>query len=369
MSKISFSNEKTQAIFNTDCTFAAFSDLMKDVALKKAIYDAEGNEVSADEANKKIRSIMFQVLGLDEDANRKELRRAIRRHKTDVFEVIEDTVENLLVSGWGNNPFFMQFVDQRNLADGDENDFYTVDNVILTVSELAGNHHNLIRQRLSEGKQYQIKTNWYGIKIYAEYEQFMAGRVDFAGFIQKVYEAYDKKVNEMIAASLSSVGTSLPAGTQWQVTSPLNTTTKDTFMQMVEDVQTANGTEVVIMGTRAALSKLAALAEVNWISDAMKAERNTTGRIGRFEGITLVEIPQAFANNDTTTRLVDNTKLMIMPVADNKFIKLVNEGDAQISEVSDGDTNVDKTIEYEFQAKLGVGVVINRLFGIWTITA
>ena len=93
MSKISFSNEKTQAIFNTDCTFAAFSDLMKDVALKKAIYDAEGNEVSADEANKKIRSIMFQVLGLDEDANRKELRRAIRRHKTDVFEVIEDTEE------------------------------------------------------------------------------------------------------------------------------------------------------------------------------------------------------------------------------------------------------------------------------------
>lgn len=370
MPKMIFSNASTQAIFdNSECGFDAFSDLMLDVAKKKQIFDANGNAVSTQDANKAIRTKMFEVLGIDETANRKEISRAIRRHKVDVFEVIEDTVESLLVTGWGENPFFEQFVEMKSLADGDANDFYTKDKVILTVSELAGNHHNLFRQRLGEGKHYSVKTSWYGIKIYAEYEQFISDRIDWAGFINKVYEAYDKKVNDMLYGALTKVGSDLPAGDQWVKTSALSAATKDTFMQLVEDVAAANGgVDVVVMGTRTALAKLTKLADVNWISDAMKAERNTTGRIGVFEGVTLFEIPQSFANNDTTVRLVDNTKLYVMPVADNKFIKMFNEGDARIKEISDGTTNVDETIEYEYQMKFGVATVVNRLFGIWTIT-
>jgi len=372
MSRMNFSNEHTTAVFadESKCSFAAFTELMNDVGGKKEIFDAEGNTVSKVEANDQIRNIMFNVLGIEASSDRKTIRRAIRKHKTDVFEVVEDTLQNMLQSGWGANPFFQQFVETKNINDGDENIFYAPTQMILTVSQVSGNHHNLLRQRLTEGAEYSIKTNWYGIKIYAEYEQFMAGRIDWAMFIQKVYEAFDKKVNSMVYSSVTSVGISLPAGSQWQVSSPLSTTTKDQFMQLVEDVQTANGTDVVIMGTRAALSNLTKLALVDWISNEMKQERNTTGRLGTFEGITLFEIPQAFADNDTTTRLVDNTKLLIMPnVNDNKFIKLINEGDSMVNEVSDGTTNVDKTLEYEYQAKMGVGVVISRLFGIWTITA
>jgi len=195
----------------------------------------------------------------------------------------------------------------------------------------------------------------------------MAGRVDWAEFVQKIYEAYDKKVNDMLYGAFTNIGDSLPAGTQWVKTSPLTASTKDTFDTLVEDVQMVNGSDVVIMGTRSALAKLSSLDEIDWVSDAMKQERYTTGRLGFYQGITLFEIPQAFVKNDTTQKLVDNTKLYIMPVADNKFIKMFNEGETQIKEVSDGNTNVDKTIEYEFQTKMGVAAVINRLFGIWNI--
>ena len=99
----------------------------------------------------------------------------------------------------------------------------------------------------------------------------------------------------------------------------------------------------------------------------MKEERHTTGRLGLFEGIRLVEIPQAFAPNDTTTKLVDNNKLLIMPVADNKFIKVVNEGEAQIRQVSDGTTNQDMTEEMKYLFKMGVGVQINMRWGEWKL--
>lgn len=197
----------------------------------------------------------------------------------------------------------------------------------------------------------------------------MTGNVDWARFIQKVYEAFDKKVNSMVFTSLMAAGSSLPAGDQWVKTAPLTDATKETFIQLCEDVQTANGTDIVVMGTRVALSKLTNLEDVNWISEEMKVARNTVGRVGYFEGIRLVELSQVFADNDTTTRLIPNNKLLIMPVADNKFIKIFNEGDAQVKEISDGNTNVDKTIEYEYQMKMGVATVIGRLFGIWNITS
>lgn len=358
--RLSFSNDTVRNIF-AETDYNDFSRLMFDTA--------RGEEkVSKEEANGKIREIMFSILGVDEKASRKTLRQAIRRHKNDIFEVIENTVEDLLVSGWGDNPFFNEFVEIRSAADGDTNSFYTEDEVILTVSELSGNHHDLIRQRLGEGKSFSVKTSWYGVKIYTEYELFMAGRVDWAGFVQKIYEAVDKHLNDMLYASVMSAGDQVVPSSQFVKTGAIDEAHRDELMTLIEDVQMATGDEVVIMGTKSALSRLNKLVETNWISNDMKNERHTTGRLGMWDGIRLVEIPQRFADNDTTVKLVDNKKLLIMPVADNRFVKVFNEGDAQFKEVSDGTTNMDKTIEYEYQFKMGVATIIGKKFGMWTIT-
>lgn len=133
--RINFSNEYVNNIFAVN-DYAEFSQLMFDTGMGQ-------EQVDTKDANDKIREIMFQVLGIDATSDRRTIRKAIRKHKADVFEVIEDTVENLLVSGWGSNPFFNEFVEIKNMADGDTNEFYTADDVILTVSELSGNHHDL----------------------------------------------------------------------------------------------------------------------------------------------------------------------------------------------------------------------------------
>lgn len=195
----------------------------------------------------------------------------------------------------------------------------------------------------------------------------MMGRVDWAGFVQKIYEAFDKYINDMVYQAVMAAGDKVLPTNQFAKTGALGSATKDEFITLVEDVQAANGCEVVVMGTKSALAKLSAMEDINWVSNGMKEERHTTGRLGMFEGIRLVEIPQRFATNDTTVKLVDNTKLLVMPVADNKFIKIYNEGDAQIKEISDGNTNMDKTIEYEYQLKMGIATIINRRFGQWTI--
>lgn len=278
--KLIFTNQSTRNVFeNLNGGYDAFKDLMIDTG--RSTFQ---QGINKEQANDKIREVMFQVLGVDETASKKEIRKAIRRHKVDVYEVIEEVVPDLLNTGWIDNPWFNTFVDYRNLALGDTNEFSVKDDVILTVAEVSGNHHDLIRQRLGEGSTFQVKTSWFGIKIYAEYERFMTGAVDWAAFVQKIYEAFDLKVNTILHDAVLAAGDKVLPTSQFTKTLQLTTANKDTIIELADDVALANGTDVVIMGTKTALAKLSSIVDVNWISSEMKQERHTTGRLGMWEG-------------------------------------------------------------------------------------
>ena len=141
-----------QNVFNNDVNdFIAFSNLLTETALGT-------QHVSKSEANAKIVEVFQGVLGLDKNSKPAEVRKAIRRNQALVFDIIEETVQSLLVTGWGNDPFMMKYVDQRNLALGDRNEFYAEDDSVLSVMKIAGNHHDIIRQRLAGGSVESIKS-------------------------------------------------------------------------------------------------------------------------------------------------------------------------------------------------------------------
>ena len=104
-----------QNVFNNDVNdFIAFSELLTETALGT-------QKVTKAEANEKIVEVFQGVLGLDKHSKPAEVRKAIRRNQALVFDIIEEAVQSLLVTGWGNDPFMMKYVDQRNLALGDKN--------------------------------------------------------------------------------------------------------------------------------------------------------------------------------------------------------------------------------------------------------
>lgn len=366
MTLMNFGVNVREVFENDNDKLFAFNKLMLDVANNNL---EEG--ISMKDANGKIVSIFRQIIGVDEKASRAEVRKAIRKHERELFDLIEEVVPSLLQTGWQENPFFNEFVEIQNIDLGDQNVFFTEDSTILTVSKLSGNHWDIDRQRLGKGSQFSVETSWYGLAIYSEYERLLTGAEDFATFITKLYEAVDKFVNESIYQAMVSASAQLPGGAtgsgQWVKTGALDAAEKSVFMQLIEDVQMATGMEVVIMGTKTALSRLEAMQGIEWISEDMKVQRNTTGRIGFFEGIRLVEIKQGFRLNDTTNRLVDDKQLLIMPVGDNRFIKMVNEGQPEMRQVTDNTVNQDMTSDYRYMFKMGVGVMVNLLFGVYNI--
>ena len=351
---------------NDDNKFNAFSKLMLDTA--NANFE-EG--IDAKSANEKIVSMFKQIIGCDEKSTKAEIRKAIRKNQQVLFDLIEEVVPNLLQSGWQDNPFFNEYVEVKNIDIGDQNVFYTEDETILSVSKVSGNHWDIDRQRLGKGASFSVATSWYGIAIYSEYERLLTGAEDFATFVTKLYEAVDRFVNESIYQAFCDAAEKLPGGAsgagQWVKTGALDAAAKDKFMTLIEDVQMATGMDVVIMGTKSALMKLEGMQDINWVSNDMKVERNTTGRIGYFEGIRLVELKQGFRLNDTTNRLINDKQLFIMPTGDNKFVKLVNEGQPEMRQVNDNTTNLDMTYDYRYMFKMGVAVMIGLRFGVWNI--
>ena len=347
------------AFDNNEETYMNFNKLMLDAA--------HGNldGVTPRQANNKIVEMFRNVIGVDEKSTKAEVRKAIRRNQVAVFEIIEEVINDMLVSGWEQNPFFREYVDVRNLAMGDKNEFYVPDNSVLSVMKVSGNHHDIIRQRLGAGKTFSVETSWIALKVYAEFERLMTGVEEFSTLVAKITEAVDRYVNEALYEALMGVGATL--GAQWYKSSAISTATAETLRTLCMDVGMASNSEVVIMGTRAALASVYALNDVDWASSEMKNEKYTTGRFGYWEGIRLVELKQGFKLNDTTQYLIANDVLFVMPVGVEPMMKLVYEGDTQVYSVSDPQTHMDMTYDHEVQTKLGIAVITNQKFGVWKI--
>jgi len=334
-------------------------------------------EVSAKEANDAIRGMMFKLLELEPEdlQNEKLFKRAMKHNKQKLFEVIEDVVDDMLVKGWEEDPFFMQFVETKNLADGDHNEFWTEEEVNLAVAEVSGDHHDIYLQRLGEGESYSVKTSKYGAAVGTDIRLYLAGRRDFTTLINAITKAFDKKIKDTLYKEVAGVGEKLPCKADLSLAIELTETTKPQVDKLIEMVSAANGNcDVTIMGVSSATKKLDALTKIDWVSEKMKDAKHETGRMGWYEGTSIVEIPQRVTKTGKgqTARLkpmIDDNFLLVLPTGMDRFVKFVNKGDAEIVEVTEQGARQDDMMTFEYQQGFGIGTQVGKYFGFIKITA
>ena len=332
------------------------------------IFDQDGNRKSKKEAEGAVRKFVYAIMGLNENSSKRERNRAMKKHGMELFEVMEEEIDIKVETGFKESEFFNNYVEQRNIARGDSQEFWTNDKVILSVAKISGDHHDFTLQRLGSGESYTVTTSVYGIAVGADIDMYLAGRYDWATLTDQCAAAFVRKIQNDIYAEMMNAGKKLPA--QFQGTGAISKETKEKVDELLEDVSMANdGAQVVIMGTRTALQQFSNLIDVNWISDDQKKDMATMGRLGYYGPYTLFELPQRFALNDTTKKLFDPKTLFFMPQVEDKFIKFVDVGETEIYEVNEKGARMDDTMKYEVQRSMGVGCQLGRYFGTWKITA
>ena len=78
----------------------------------------------------------------------------------------------------------------RNLSRGDSQEFWSDNDVILSISKVSGDHHDFILQTLGEGESYTVNTSVYGAAVGTDIDLYLMGRRDWATLTDKIAEAF-----------------------------------------------------------------------------------------------------------------------------------------------------------------------------------
>ena len=320
-------------------------------------------QYSKEEANTIIRNQIDKIMGINwSTATPMKRRQAWRDHGKEFASLIEDVVLDKMTSGFDEaNARFMEYVEEKNIAEGDVNEFFVEDSSLLQVSKFAGNHHDIIRQAVKPGKSFRVETSWYTVKLYSDFELFRMGKIDFAALVDRMYTSIEKHRMDALYTAFMSMGDSLPTDMVFET--PVTEATKDDIIAHVEAVKAATGKDVILVGTRIAMQKLQSTVNYNMWSDAMKDERHAKGVLGNWEGYECLALPRVNAAG-TRKEITDNTKILVVPIdPEFKPVKRVNEGDVMYTESGMDGSKKDMTFDVEISYMEGTGVVINQLFG------
>ena len=282
-----------------------------------------------------------------------------RRNKVEIFEIIEQIVPILVNEGLRGDEFFMNLVDERNLAAGDMNDFVAEDRTTFIVSEMAAGIATPRRQRIGEKTSVTVPTAVHGVKIFDELSRFLAGRIDWNSMIDKVARSYRAEILNGVYTAFTGITAATPGLNNTYVTG--GTYDEEALLSLVEHVEADTGMNAHIIGTKSALRKCATAV----MSDSAKEDYYGVGYFGKLAGVPMVSIKNRHAVGTDNFIFPDN-KIYVL-ASDDKPVKHVTEGEAIIRE-GDGSTNSDMTLEYLYTERYGNGILVADKLGIYQLS-
>lgn len=330
------------------------ADVKNLVKLAKDIYSNKftHEKYSKNDANDVLKEAFIELNGGSTKLDFK----ALRRNGVEMFEILEEILENTVIEGLQDDNFFKQFVEFKNLALGDENSFYVPDNTMLIISDIADGTSALRRQRLDVGTNVSIPTSWKGIKIYEHLSRLLSGRVDFNEMLEALDKAFRVKINDDVYDAFIGSFNKLP--TEFNVSGNY---TEDNLIDLVEHIEAATGRSAMIAGTMKALRKAATAV----VSEEAKSDVYKMGYFGSFNGTPMVRLQQAHNVGTYTFKLSESD--LYVTTLNEKPVKFVTEGETRIL-AGDALANADLTQDYFFANKYGTGVVITDLYGKYAIS-
>lgn len=279
-------------------------------------------------------------------------RKTFRRHKVEVFEILEEILNIQIQDGLANQ--FDGFAEYRNLAWGDMNEFHVPARNIFRVALVSDGNSNIRRQRMRDGQKFTISLDTYAVKIGEDFHRFLAGKIQWSEMMTLVSDAFVRDLRNRIYQSLYKSYGRYNALYHFQ-----GNVSEDDLVELAMHIEARTGETCAIYGTKLALRRLAPNADT--ITLNMNDQRNRLGYYGEIASLTLNEIPQSH-KYDTDEFAIDNNMVLVLPQSKEKLVKVVNEGDAIIQD-QQGGTSSDMMQEYFIANRFGLAVITSKVYG------
>lgn len=335
--------------------FEIYSNLACDLTKGVQVFNIDDKQYDQNGAADVLRKALVDANGGSTKLDMK----ALRRNKVQIFEIIEELIPAILKEKLKGDEFWMKFVEERNLALGDKNEFYTPDNSLFIVSKIADGVATPDRQRIGGATTKSVETAYRAVRIYDEWSRFMAGRIDWNDLCDRVARSFKQEMWNDVYVAFNGISDTTDGLSATYVKS--GSWNEDTMLNLCADIGAETGVTPIIFGTAAALRKV----KSSVIAESAKDALHNMGYYGKFYGYEEVMIPQAHESG-TDNRIFDDNTVYVVG-GDDQFIKFVNEGDAYITD-TDGSNRADMTIEYFMRMKWGIALMFSsKCFGKYTI--
>lgn len=315
-----------------------------------------GTKYSKEDNLELFRNALIKLNG-SEKFTRKDFEKA---RYNGVFDLITDTIQAITNEGIDSGHPIFQFVEKKNLADGDQNLFVVEDSGLFVVSKIVDGTQQIRRQRLTGGEEVVVHTDEYGIKIYEEIRRIFTGRSDIVKFVQKVADSFNAKINEVMCdAVIGAFDKIVPPHANETSAGVYD---EETLYSIIDNVEADNpGMKAVVLGSYQAVRKIKVSGSD---SDSAKDDKYNMGYYGRIGTTPIIGFknPRPLGANEGFKFGND----LYVVAADDKFVKFVEEGETYIAEgFPDGNKSLQR--EYLMTQRFGFEVIFAAKVGVYKL--
>ena len=268
-----------------------------------------------------------------------------RENKNLIFRLIEQTIDEVLPARVEQQ--YAQFAEVRNVANGDKAVFR------MRVTEAARKRAKTFVTRVGlagryevfmlDGKSLEVGTAAIGGAARIGFEEMLDGRIQFSELTGLVMEGMDEFIYREIAKALEAIVAGLPRYQRAEVAG-FDEATMDELLAIADTYGRAS-----IYCTFEFASKM--LPQTNWVSDDMKNRLWADGWLGNYKGHNVIILPQSVVDETNMEKVIDPAQAYIMPVGQDKPVKIVFEGPTAVRTVEDND---DWSTDFQTYKKFGV---------------
>ena len=290
-----------------------------------------------------------------------------RRNKYDIFEIMQvaadEYLPNKVIAAMG------AFAEINTYKDGAKVEFK------LRKGKLRGKKFVTKASPSGVYKAFRLDSDVFTLNTTAiggattiDFNRYLCGDEDMAENMAVLYEGMEDAIYKMVQDALIATVEGKTAGDKAANYAIVNGFEADAMVALINTVK-AYGTGAVIYATREFIAEMGADVIVTGQNPGVSQKDidaiHDTGLIQVFRGCPIIELPQSFADETNSEKVINPAYAYVFPTGGEKVVKIAFEGDTHVDEFR----NRDRSWELEAYKKVGVAIVHTNNWAIYHNTA
>ena len=278
-----------------------------------------------------------------------------RRNKLDLFEIMQETMDAVVPKEVES--VIASFAEVKNYAHGQKPTFKIKKGKIrarkfATRATASGVYETF---RL-DTDTVDVNTFVIGDAAYIDFERFLSGDEEWADYMEALMDGMLHRIYKEIYGELMNGAALLGAMNKKETVGSFSTDDLNALLKIIK----AYGDPVIVATSDYINDMGDEVIESAGAADADKEDIRNYGRLLKYRGAPVVELPVSYEDETNTTEVFGGKFAFVLPSSGYKILMVAFEGNT----IVDDWTNRDRSMEIQAYKKMGTTIVTGNNWGL-----